>query len=219
MTSEPARNRLRLLQQARPATVLIDADGVLQRTPEDWYDVLQALGGDGFPEACFEIERPSLRGEGDFRDHMQAHIDENALTCTVDDVLLPWLQIEVDEGAMAVVAEVREAGTPCYLATNQQSVRAAHMRETLRYEDVLDGCFYSYELGAAKPDPAYFSHIVQHLALPADRLLFVDDREDNVAAARSVGLVAEVVPQHDHGATLRRIFTAYGLLYPAANDR
>ena len=212
--------RGRLPQQApapavatrRPAAVLIDADGVLQRTPEDWYVVLHGLGGDGFPEACFEIERPSLRGEGNFRDHMQAHIDEHGLPCTVDDVLDPWLRIEVDEGAMAVVAEVRASGTPCHLATNQQSVRADHMRAVLRYEDVLDGCFYSYEMGAAKPDPAYFEHIVAALDLPADRLLFVDDRPDNVAAARSVGLMAEEVPQHDHGATLRRIFTAYGLL-------
>ena len=202
----------RLPQQARPAALLIDADGVLQRTPEDWYVVLHGLGGDGFPEACFEIERPSLRGEGNFRDHMQAYLDDNGLTCTVDDVLTPWLRIEIDEGAMAVVAEVRAAGTPCYLATNQQSVRAAHMREVLRYEDVLDGCFYSYELGAAKPDPAYFSRIVDRLGLPAERLLFVDDREDNVVAARSVGLLAEVVPQHDHGATLRQIFTTYGVL-------
>ena len=211
MTSTEQGDRARLLQQARPVAVLIDADGVLQRTPEDWYVVLHALGGDGFPEACFEIERPSLRGEGNFREHMQAYLDEHGLTCTVDDVLNPWLRIELDEGALAVVAEVRAGGTACYLATNQQSVRAAHMREVLRYEDVLDGCFYSYELGAAKPDPAYFSAIVDRLGLAADRLLFVDDREDNVAGARSVGLRAEVVPQHDHGATLRRIFTTYGL--------
>jgi len=201
-----------LLEQAGIAAVLIDADGVLQRTPQDWYDVLHGLGGAGFPEACFELERPSLRGDGNFRDHMQAHIDEHALPCTVDDVLEPWLRIELDEGAMAVVADVRAAGTPCYLATNQQSVRAAHMRSALPYEDVLDGSFYSYELGVAKPDPAYFTHIVERLGVPPEQLLFVDDRADNVAAARSVGLAAEEVPQHDHGATLRRIFTAYGLL-------
>lgn len=192
--------------------VLIDADGVLQRTPQDWYDVLLDLGGAGFPEACFEIERPSLRGEGNFREHLQTYLDTNRLTCTVDDVLTPWLRIELDHGAMAVVAQVRAAGTRCYLATNQQSVRAAHMREVLRYEDVLDGCFYSYELKAAKPDPAYWERIAERLDLAPERLLFVDDRSDNVAAARSVGLAAEEVPQHDHGATLRRIFTAYGLL-------
>ena len=86
------------------------------------------------------------------------------------------------------------------------------MRSALPYEDVLDGSFYSYELGAAKPDPAYFTHIVERLGVPPEQLLFVDDRADNVAAARSVGLAAEEVPQHDHGATLRRIFTEYGLL-------
>lgn len=195
-----------------PEALLIDADGVLQRTADDWYDVLLGLGGHGFPEACFELERPSLRGEGSFRDHLQTYLDSNGLTCTVDDVLTPWLSIEVDEGAMAVVAAARAAGTRCYLATNQQSVRAAHMREVLRYEDLLDGCFYSYELGAAKPDPAYFERIAARLDLPAGRMLFVDDRVDNVEGARAVGMLAEVVPQHDDGQTLRRIFTAYGVL-------
>lgn len=202
----------RLPQQAPPSAVLLDADGVLQRTPEDWYEVLLRLGGEDFPAACFELERPSLRGEGDFREHMQAYIDANGITCTVDDVLDPWLRIEVDRAAMEVVAQARAAGVRCYLATNQQSVRAGHMREVLRYEDVLDGCFYSFELGVAKPDPEYFRRIAERLDLPPGELLFVDDRPDNVAAARSVGLRAEEAPQHDDGATLRRIFTAYGLL-------
>lgn len=219
MTSYDGPGLGRLLEQApppgrreRPAAVLIDADGVLQRTPDDWYDVLLGLGGEGFPEACFEIEKPSLRGEGDFRDHMQAHIDEHGLGCSVDDVLTPWLRIEVDEAAMEVVAQVRAAGTPCYLATNQQAVRAAHMREALPYGRALDGCFYSYELGVAKPDPDYWVRIAAALDLPPQRLLFVDDRPDNVEAARCVGLAAEEIPAHDEGATLRRVFTDYGLL-------
>ncbi|WP_219107600.1 HAD family hydrolase [Austwickia sp. TVS 96-490-7B] len=196
----------------RPAAVLVDADGVIQFPPTDWQEQLHALGGPQFVTDCFEVEQRSLRGDGDFRAHLEDYLRQHQLSCTVDDVLAPWLTIRPDPEALHIVVQVREQGTPCYLATNQQAVRAAHMRATLRYEDVLDGCFYSYELGVAKPDPEYFRRIAARLALRAEELLFVDDRPDNVAAARAVGLAAEVIPPQGHLASLREIFTAYGLL-------
>ncbi|WP_177175342.1 HAD family hydrolase [Austwickia chelonae] len=198
----------------RPGIVLLDADGVLQRPPDDWLERLLAIGETpDFVEACFQVEKASLRGESDFREDLKAYLAEHGpSTADVEHVLAPWLQINVDPGAMAVVAQLRRGGTRCYLATNQQAVRAAYMKEHLRYESLLDGCFYSYELQVAKPDPAYFVSILARLDADADNVLFVDDRPDNVESARSVGLHAEVVDGIEDGAVLRRIFTDYGLL-------
>jgi putative hydrolase of the HAD superfamily len=66
------------------------------------------------------------------------------------------------------------------------------MHEDLGYGQLLDGAFYSYELGVAKPDPAYFTTILDRLDVPGGQVLFVDDRLDNVESARSIGLRAEV---------------------------
>jgi HAD superfamily hydrolase (TIGR01509 family) len=48
--------------------------------------------------------------------------------------------------------------------------------------------FVSCELGVRKPDPAIFHIACDTLELPAERLLFVDDRERNTSAAAELGM-------------------------------
>ncbi|GAB3655402.1 hypothetical protein GCM10027596_08370 [Nocardioides korecus] len=64
------------------------------------------------------------------------------------------------------------------------------MREQMGYADLLDRSYYSCDLGLAKPDPAYFTHVLTDLDLPADRVAFVDDRLPNVEGAASIGIHA-----------------------------
>ena len=61
----------------------------------------------------------------------------------------------------------------------------------------LDHVAFSGRIGAAKPDPAAFQYSVVALrSAPAD-FLFVDDREENVRAARAVGLNGHVFDSQD----------------------
>lgn len=56
----------------------------------------------------------------------------------------------------------------------------------------LDYVAFSGEIKAAKPDPAAFRHCVTAMhAAPAD-FLFVDDREENITAARAIGMTGHV---------------------------
>jgi HAD superfamily hydrolase (TIGR01509 family) len=55
-----------------------------------------------------------------------------------------------------------------------------------RFERVLASC----HLGVRKPEPAFFERLLEELALPASQVLFVDDRQVNVDAARDTGLAA-----------------------------
>ena len=45
-------------------------------------------------------------------------------------------------------------------------------------------------MGLEKPDPGFFTTFLERRALRPERCLFVDDLEENVVAARSVGLHA-----------------------------
>ncbi len=49
---------------------------------------------------------------------------------------------------------------------------------------------FSHRLGIAKPDAAIYRHAVEGLGVPAGEILFVDDREENIVAARKAGMVA-----------------------------
>lgn len=49
---------------------------------------------------------------------------------------------------------------------------------------------FSHRLGIAKPEPEIYRHAAEGLGVPIDEVLFVDDREDNIEAARAVGMQA-----------------------------
>jgi len=49
---------------------------------------------------------------------------------------------------------------------------------------------FSHRLGIAKPDAEIYRHAMEGLAVPAAKILFVDDREENIVAARAAGMVA-----------------------------
>ena len=49
---------------------------------------------------------------------------------------------------------------------------------------------FSHRLGMAKPDAAIYRHAAEGLGVPADEILFVDDLEENVAAARAARMNA-----------------------------
>lgn len=43
------------------------------------------------------------------------------------------------------------------------------------------------EIGFAKPDPRAFHHVLNTISHSAAEILFVDDREENIVVAKSLG--------------------------------
>ena len=56
--------------------------------------------------------------------------------------------------------------------------------------DIFDAVYASCRMGLAKPDPAFFCHILEREGRQAEQSLFVDDREENVHAAAGLGMSA-----------------------------
>jgi putative hydrolase of the HAD superfamily len=177
-------------------TILLDADGVVQRQPAGWLDRLVARIGvtDREPrdvlKEIFAAEEPTVTGVGDFRAALAALLTDWGRIDRLDAVLSSWLEIEVDDGVLGIVGQLRARGIGCYLATNQQSMRATYMHSL--YDGHFDGQFYSCELGVAKPERAYFAAVLERLATPAEQVVFVDDRPANIDAARQLGIDARL---------------------------
>lgn len=201
-----------------PVAVLWDADGVLQRVPPGWEESMRpAIEGrvedvDAFLEHAFWEERPALRGEVAWLDLLPRMLERWGIEDAYDVVVRTWLTIEPVTAARDLVREVRARDVPCYLASNQDQHRARYMHDHLGYADLLDGEFYSCDLGSAKPDEAYFEAIIGGLALRHEQVLFVDDSSANVAAARSLGLVAETWSYREDATVLREHLVSHGLL-------
>ena len=205
------------------SAVLFDCDGVLQRPANDWQAELAALLPDakandavGFFADVHEAEAPTMDGSVDFEPRLAAVLDRWQVITPVTEVLPIWQQLAVDPSMLAAAEQLSDAGLICALATNQHAARAAYMRRELGYQRWFDPCFYSCEIGLAKPDPAYFRFALDRLGLPAAEVLFIDDLPVNVDGARKAGLVAEVFAKDGGRAELDRVLARHGLSVPLA---
>lgn len=197
--------------------VMFDADGVLQNLPGGWIAAAEPFFGARaleFLQRSYEAELPTLAGQGDHLAILTATLAEFEVTVPVADVYRGiWLSMEPVAASLAVVRALRQGGYGVHLGTNQERYRAAHMREVLGYDGLFDVSCYSCELGAAKPDLAFFTEAARRIGAEPSAILFIDDNAGNVAAARESGLSAEqwcIDDGHDvlHGLLARHGVTA-----------
>lgn len=167
----------------------------MQHLPGGWVGALTPYLGDRSGEFLAAVamhEQPCLRGIGDFEAVLAEHLEGYDVTTPPAEVhAAVWLTICVEASSIELVRALRDVGVGVHLATNQAAARAAYMKEALGYDQLFDQSFYSCDLGVAKPEPAFFTRALDQLGATAPEVLFVDDHEANVAAAREVGLAAE----------------------------
>jgi len=113
-------------------------------------------------------------------------------------------------GMADLVADLDAAGVPLYALTNFSHefwppfrVREAALFD--RFRDIL----VSGEVKLIKPDPAIYVLALERFGLAPGEALFVDDRVENIEAAKRAGLVGHVF--RDAG-MLQAELVGYGLL-------
>jgi len=169
--------------------LLMDADGVLQRPAKGFLADFAELGdGWGFVKDIFAEEPRTMTGKVDLAEVLAEVIERRGLSITPNEVIALWCRIEPDQAMLDLVARARAAGVTTVLATNQQSYRGGWMQQNLPYGDYFDRSFYSFEVGLAKPEVAYFEHIINQLGIAANEAVFVDDLPSNTRAAHRAGL-------------------------------
>ena len=197
--------------------VLFDADGVLQNPVEGGREKLASLCGsavrkDEFLVDFLQSEMPCLKGEADFAVTVAEVLKKWDSPFSVEQAIETHTKIvAMNLESLEVVRALRRSGVGAYLATNQHEYRARYMSEVFGYADIFDGEFYSCRLGSMKPDTGYFYSILESLPIPPERLLFIDDRERNVAAAKSVGIHGVEYDMGDGVEALRSVLRGYGL--------
>ena len=186
---------------------------MVQRTPADWLKRLAALcperDAETFLQAVFAAEQPSKQGIGDFAQALSNVLEEFESKATLEEALSLWTHIEPVEEVFRLLPAV---SVPVCLASNQQSHRAQYMRRELNYEERFHHLFLSCDLGFCKPDRGYFQATIDHLGMASESLLFIDDHQSNVDAARASGLQAERFHVDEGIDKLKGVLEHYGTL-------
>jgi 2-haloacid dehalogenase len=91
--------------------------------------------------------------------------------------------------SVELLRELRDGGVRLLALTNWSAETFRHAREGFAFLEWFEDVVVSGQEGVAKPDPRIFRLLLERHGLQPGDTLFVDDREVNVTAARSVGMV------------------------------
>jgi HAD superfamily hydrolase (TIGR01509 family) len=94
-----------------------------------------------------------------------------------------------------------------YVASNYP-VWIEELADTFDLLRRTDGIYASCHLGVRKPDPAFYTELLERIPHDAAECLFVDDREVNCAAAEDIGMKAHLFTDAED---LRRRLRAEGV--------
>ena len=102
-----------------------------------------------------------------------------------------WTEIFAPLDDMAEVAARLAPRYPLYLLSNTNELHFDYIREN--YAALLQpfrAFILSYRVGGRKPEAAIFQALIRQAGVPPAQILYTDDKEDFVAAARTHGLTA-----------------------------
>jgi putative hydrolase of the HAD superfamily len=175
--------------------MLIDLDGVLRRwespsAVEEKY----GLAPDTLMRTAmaWELLRPAVSGEITDAEWMGLVADRLPLDRPdAAAAVAEWQSHRgsVDPAALAFVRDVRADGKPVGLATNATD-RLRGDLDALGLTGEFDAVISSYELGIHKPAPEFFVRACAAIGVPAPWVLFVDDDDRAVRAARALQMPA-----------------------------
>jgi len=102
--------------------------------------------------------------------------------------LFPQTLGKVYEGTAEILRRCKEAGYTTYAASNWASDLFETAKARMTFLPYFDDVFVSGRVGLIKPDPAFFETMMKQFDFKAEEALFIDDNENNVLAARALGI-------------------------------
>ena len=180
--------------------VVVDVGNVLEvvEPVTSWLATWQqrlGLEEPDFERRLGEVDPQGFMGTGDmseaeYRRRVQAalHLDDEE-TANFMTEMWNWYCGRLDTELVEFVRSLR----PTYrTAILSNSADGARREEQSRYnfEQLVDVIVYSHEVGLEKPDPRIFKLTCERLRVEPSEALFVDDVEDNIAAAEQLGMQA-----------------------------
>lgn len=100
-----------------------------------------------------------------------------------------WIELASPriEGSIALLRALRAKGVPVFALTNFGVNSYAAAVPLMDFLSEFDREYVSGRMGVIKPDPQIYAMVEADCGIAGDRLLFTDDRADNITAAADRG--------------------------------
>ena len=100
-----------------------------------------------------------------------------------------WIELASPriEGSIALLRALRKNRVPVFSLTNFGSFSYAEARPKMDFLSEFDSEYVSGRMGVIKPDSRIYAMVEQDCGITPDRLLFTDDKAENITAAARRG--------------------------------
>jgi putative hydrolase of the HAD superfamily len=97
--------------------------------------------------------------------------------------------VGADPNMYVLIDQLKENGIRVGMLSNIDDRYTKLIRDFGFYEP-FKPCLLSCEMGLEKPDPKAYELLLKTMNLPAEEIVFIDDKEENVEAAKTMGIDA-----------------------------
>ncbi len=185
--------------------VVFDLGGVLEKTdddawPEVWirsWEERLGLAAGTFAEEMARHEPLGNMVTGEVSEQRMREMYADALgldEAHTEELMAEMWEAycgELDEPLHAFFRSLRDRYKLGILSNSADGARREEGRR-FGFPELVDDLVYSHEMGLAKPDRAIYALTTERLGVRPDEVVFLDDKDENVVAAREFGWHAVV---------------------------
>lgn len=176
--------------------IVFDYGEVISRSPSerDRAELLAIAGADAdaFWAAYWRHRDLLDHGRVDVREYWMRVAGDLGVEFSPTVVQQLWVAdfrgwISVEPGTLEVLEDLRAGGTRLALLSNA----GFDFGDPFRYSPMgayFERVFTSAELGLVKPDPGIYRVVARELGIPPERMVFIDNKQDNVDGATGIGI-------------------------------
>lgn len=132
--------------------------------------------GDRGAYSTEELLSKFIANAPNYEQHIRKAYDTVAENMHLFSYAVPW------------VKELKQRGYKLYILSNYSEKIYSQTKEKMRFLDYTDGEIFSYMYKVIKPEKKIYDILLEKYSLVPEECVFLDDREDNIAMAKSFGI-------------------------------
>ena len=179
--------------------IVWDFDGVLNRNYDEngfiWQRTLHADWGidtDAFSKLAFQDGNFAtvMRGERPLHGYLVEVFQKLSIDIPIDEFTDYWFErdFHLDARIAPLIECAMAKNVQCVVGTNNEPLRANVIIEKVKQHYGIDVVFASGHLNTAKPDKAFFNHIIGDRQIPQPQAaLLIDDTPACITGASACG--------------------------------
>lgn len=178
--------------------ILFDVGGVLLTNSWDVKERAQVAAQFHLDAADFQARHAEIaelweRGGLNMGTYLDVTVFHQPRSFSRDEFVASMLDrsMLLPDGAMGILKELAAGGEYLLGSLNNEARELNEYRfKAFGLRDYFDIALTSCYVGLRKPDPAMYQRAIDIVGGPPERILFVDDRPENVAGAKDAGITA-----------------------------